>query len=361
MVKKRGNRWYFDFMIRRFRYRGAIPEARTKWQAEKAETKIRLEAYENRYGGSSADQLLSEFIERTYLPWSRANKRSCRDDELNTKVICDFFAGRTFNQISPLVIEKFKKQRRESVTRYERQRAPASVNRELATLSRIFSLAIDNGIVETNSCRKVRKLRENNERKRYLTQDEERRLMAALTARRAHLRPLILLAINTGMRRGELLSLEWRNVDFQRGVIHVTNTKTGRDRDVPMNSEVRSILLELQRQGKDAAFVFRSRKTGVNLTDVKHGFNGACEDAGIDDFRFHDLRHTAGTRLADAGADAFTIAEILGHATLQMTKRYTHATDERKRQAVEALSGLRKRIVTRLSQSKSGSRLTAAK
>jgi integrase len=361
MVKKRGNRWYFDFMVRRVRYRGAIPEARTKWQAEKAETKIRLEAYENRYGGSSGDEILSEFVEKIYLPWSRATKRSCRDDELHTKVICEFFAGKTFNQISPLLVEKFKKQRRESVTRYDRERRPASVNRELATLSRIFSLAIENCIVETNPCRKVKKLRENNERKRYLTVEEERRLMAALTGRRAHLRPLIVLAINTGMRRGELLSLEWRNVDFQRGVIHVTNTKTGRDRDVPMNSEVRRILLELQRQAEDEAFVFRSRKTGLNLTDVKHGFNGACTDAGIDDFRFHDLRHTAGTRLADAGADAFTIAEILGHATLQMTKRYTHATDERKRRAVEALSGLRKRIVTRLSQSKSGDRMAAAK
>ena len=82
------------------------------------------------------------------------------------------------------------------------------------------------------------------------------------------------------------MSLAWRNVDFQRGVIHVTNTKTNRDRDIPMNSEVRSILLELQRQSKDEAFVFRNRKTGVNLTDVKHGFNGACTDAGLDDFRF---------------------------------------------------------------------------
>ena len=100
--------------------------------------------------------------------------------------------------------------------------------------------------------------------------------MTALTGRRVHLRPLVLLAINTGMRRGELLSLMWRNVDFQRGVIHVTNTKTGRDRDVPMNSEVRSTLLELQRQAKEEAFVFKNRKTGVNLMDVKHAFNGAC-------------------------------------------------------------------------------------
>ena len=152
----------------------------------------------------------------------------------------------------------------------------------------------------------------------------------------------------------------WRNVDFLRGVIHVTNTKTGRDRDVPMNSKVRSLLLDLQRQGKEEEFVFWNQKTGVNLMDVKHAFNGACEDAGIDDFRFHDLRHTAGTRLADAGADAFTIAEILGHATLQMTKRYTHATDERKRRAVEALGNLQEKIFTRLSYSKSGGRLAAA-
>src|SRR6185436_18002468 len=149
---------------------------------------------------------------------------------------------KTFDQISPLLVEKFKKQRREPETRFKRERRPASVNRELAALSRIFSLAIDNGITDTNPCRKVKKLRENNERKRYLTSEEEGRLMGALTGRRAHLRPLVLLAINTGMRRGELLSLMWRNVDFQRGVIHVTNTKTGRDRDGPMNSEVRSIL-----------------------------------------------------------------------------------------------------------------------
>jgi integrase len=361
MVRKRGYRWYFDFMVRRVRYRGAIPEARTKWQAEKVEARIRLEVYENRYGRSSGGQLLSEFVDKVFLPWSKANKRSSRDDELHANVICDFFAGKTFDQISPLLVEKFKKQRRESVTRYERERTPASVNRELAALSRIFSLAIDNGILETNPCRKVKRLRENNERRRYLTSEEEERLMAVLTGRRAHLRPVVLLAINTGMRRGELLSLMWRNVDFQRSVIHVTNTKTGKDRDVPMNSDVRYILLDLQRQGKDEAFVFKNRKTGVNLIDVKRAFNGACVDAGIEDFRFHDLRHTAGTRLADAGADAFTIAEILGHATLQMTKRYTHATDERKRKAVEALSNLPKKIVTRLSQSKSGDRLAAAK
>src|SRR5262245_22217823 len=110
MVRKRGNRWYFDFMVRRVRYRGAIPEARTKWQAEKAKAKIRLEVYENRYGRSSEGRLLSEFVEKVYLPWSKANKRSSRDDVLHSNVICEFFAGKTLDQISPLLVEKFKKQ-----------------------------------------------------------------------------------------------------------------------------------------------------------------------------------------------------------------------------------------------------------
>jgi integrase len=85
-------------------------------------------------------------------------------------------------------------------------------------------------------------------------------------------------------------------------------------------------------------YVFQNPKTGGKLVDVKKAFNSAVREAGISDFKFHDLRHTAGTRLADAGADAFVIAEVLGHASLQMTKRYTHATDQRKRAALEALA-----------------------
>jgi integrase len=344
MVRKRGDRWYYDFMIHRVRYRGAIPEALNKWQAEKAEAKTRLEVYEGKYGAESGNTLMVDFINQTYLPWSCSTKLSFQDDKTNCKVLCEFFGARTFAQITPLLVEKFKQQRKDSISSRGRQRKPASVNRELATLSKVFSLARDNGLVASNPCSKVRRLRENNQRTRYLSVEEEERLMASLTGQRAHLTSIVQLAIHTGMRRGELLNLEWRNVDFTRNVIHVTKTKTNRDRDVPMNSEARQILLNLQKEsGEDATFVFISSKTGLNLTDVKNAFRAACREAGIANLRFHDLRHTAGTRLADSGVDAFTIAEILGHATLQMTKRYTHATDQRKRAAVEALSGYAQR------------------
>ncbi len=168
-VRKRGGTWYFDFMIRRARYREAVPEARTKHQAEQAEAQARLAVYEGRYGRRPGSADLTEFIEETYLPWSRASKLSWRDDRTNARVIKVYFAGKTFNQISPMLVEKFKHERARSVTVRGTVRCPASVNRELATLSRIFTMATDNGLAETNPCRRVKRLRQDNERSRYLS------------------------------------------------------------------------------------------------------------------------------------------------------------------------------------------------
>ena len=140
------------------------------------------------------------------------------------------------------------------------------------------------------------------------------------------------------MRRGELLNLSWRNVDFLRGVIHVVNTKTARDRIIPMSQSVREVLIE-QRKSQTGDLVFESRRivkrrAGEGLVDVKKAFLAACQDAGIDDFHFHDLRHTFATRLGDAGCNATTIA-LLGHSNIQMSMRYTHASDDSLRSAVE--------------------------
>ena len=129
--------------------------------------------------------------------------------------------------------------------------------------------------------------------------------------------------------------MKWFDVDFTRGVIHVRQTKTDRDRVVPMNREVREML---ERQPKASGYVFPSPKTGGRLIDIKHKFDEARTAAGIKDFRFHDLRHTAATRLADAGVNVVVIAEILGHSDIRTTKRYSHAMEEAKREAMEKLA-----------------------
>jgi len=129
-VHKRGNRWHYAFAIRGVRYRGAIPEVRTKFEAE---TKVRNSIYEGRYGRPTGEHDFLKFVEEVYLPWSKENKRSWYDDELFANVIRKnkLFQGKTFAQISPLLIEKFKKERREGLTKKEEKRSSATVNREL--------------------------------------------------------------------------------------------------------------------------------------------------------------------------------------------------------------------------------------
>jgi integrase len=339
-VRKRGGHWYFDFQIRGARYREAIPEARTKFQAEQAETKARDQVFQGTYGTSQlGNQDLAEFVNETYLPWAKANKRTWRNDEIIANQWAEKFGGKALREVSPLAIEKWKRDRAQFITRRGTTRSPASVNMELAVLSRIFTLAVELEQAASNPCRKVRKLRVDNQRNRYLSVDEETRLMAQLTGRRKHLHALVSLALGTGMRRGELLNLSWRNVDFLRGVIHVVNTKTARDRIIPMSQSVREVLIE-QRKSQTGDLVFESRRivkrrAGEGLVDVKKAFVAACSDAGINDFHFHDLRHTFATRLGDAGCNVTTIARLLGHSNIQMSMRYTHAADDTLRNAVE--------------------------
>lgn len=149
------------------------------------------------------------------------------------------------------------------------------------------------------------------------------------------LRNIVITALNTGMRRGEIFNLQWFDVDFERGFLNVRQTKSGKDRAIPMNSMLTALLENLH---KTSSYVFPSPKTGGKLVDFKGRFDAARRKAGISNFRFHDLRHTAATRMADAGVDIFTLAAILGHSDIRMTRRYAHATDESKRRAVEKLT-----------------------
>ena len=125
-------------------------------------------------------------------------------------------------------------------------------------------------------------------------------------------------------------------IDFVRGLILVTGTKTRKNREVPMNSEVREIMLRLCRSKSVEDYVFINPKTGRCLTDIKRAFHGACAAAKIQGLVWHDLRATFGTRLGEAGFDAFTIAALMGHSNVRTTQRYVRATERNKREAVQA-------------------------
>jgi integrase len=353
-VFKRGSKWSYDFWVNGKRYRGSIPEARVKAQAERAENAIRDQVYQGKYGKQETPApLLRDFITDTFLPWSKVNKRTWLHDEYRSRPLIKALGNKPMDEISPIQIEKYKQDRRASKTSRDGDRAPSTVNRELELLSKVFSLAIDQGLTIPNPCRKVKHFREDNERNRYLSDQEEARLLSVLIGPRAELRAVVILAIHTGMRRGELLNLRWANVDFERGLIHVMNsqrekTKSGHSRSIPMNRISRRALLGLHCETGHTEYVFFNEKTNKPRNDLKNGFRTACVLAGLDDFRFHDLRHTAATRLADAGTNPREIMAILGHRCIQTSVRYTHATDEGLRRAVESLAQ-RQRLTPTLS------------
>jgi integrase len=131
-------------------------------------------------------------------------------------------------------------------------------------------MAYDNGLVETNPMRRVHKLREAPARERYLTDEEERRLFAVLIGRRAHLRPIIVVALQTGMRQGEILGLKWEHVDFDRKTIFIAHTKTGRPRRIPMSKPVEVELRSLKQDSEADEHVFSYARTGLKLTTFRH-------------------------------------------------------------------------------------------
>ncbi len=207
--------------------------------------------------------------------------------------------------------------------------APATQNRYLQALSHAFSVAVREWEwLEDNPIRRVRKLKEPRGRVRFLSEDERQRLLEVCKESKCrNLYPLVLLAISTGARQGELLSLRWPDIDLDRGLATVHHTKNGERRALPLAGPALQELKSRSRVRRiDTNLVFANRR-GV-APFPRAAWDLALERAEIEDFRFHDLRHSAASYLAMTGATLAELAEILGHKTLAMVKRYSHLTEQ---------------------------------
>ena len=172
-------------------------------------------------------------------------------------------------------------------------------------------------------------------RTRFLSHDEYRRLLAASGPL---LRPLIEMAVATGMRLEELLSLKWDQVDLGRKEVRLVVTKSKQPRVVPLSPRAVAILVAAGRNAQDKQYVFTNPTTGSRFKTIKRAFRTACKRAGVQDIRFHDLRHTFASWAVQSGADLYRLSRILGHASLQMTSRYAHLATEHLHQVVETLA-----------------------
>jgi integrase len=339
-------RYYLHRTIDGVRYRELIPSARNITEAKRAADKIIAQIHEGKYGRRKKSPLFKEFAEQTYLPYSREIKRSHRNDESRIKPIVEHFGKKRLKDISAFDIEAYKIKRKNTpiIFRHkdgtestQRPRSLAVINREVCLLSAIFTLAVKKKEATNNPCKEVDHLIfDEQERERYLQPDEETKLLPVLE-QRPYLRDMVVLAINTGMREGELFGPE--RIDFARNFIVVTKTKSGKDRKVPMNEETREILTRLVEVArvKEWDYIFTNPKTGTRYKSIKTAWANMCKLAKIANLRFHDLRHSFATRAADEGVPLTAIARVLGHASTKTTERYAHGTDSGVRWAVEAV------------------------
>jgi len=329
-VFKKGDNWYIDYYVKGHRKRKKIgPSRKLALQVLKD---VQIKIAKGEYLGIYEDKKIHfDKYGQQYLDYSKANKAWStykRRDRVNIDHLTSFFKNKYLYEITPQMIEKYKAMRLEKV-------APATVNRELACLKHMFTKAIEWGYVKANPVKKVNLLKEPPGRLRYLKPEE---VDVLLNACANHIRPIVITALNTGMRKGELLNLKWADIDLNNRKITVVNAKSNESRVIPMNKTLHEALLTLSQNTK-GEYVF-SDKYGRPYGDVKKGFSSALKRAGIEDFRFHDLRHTFGSHLVMRGVDLRTVQQVMGHKDIKMTIRYSHLSPEYVQEAMERLDSV---------------------
>lgn len=272
----------------------------------------------------------TEFSQIFIDDYAKNVKRSWRSDKSRLGILGSYFKDIYLDEVTPLMIRKCL------AWRLKAGNSKSTTNRYLALLKKMFSLAIEEGYLETNPASRIKKSSEKDRLKeRVLTEDEAARLKSASYP---VLLSIISVALHTGMRLGEILSRRWTQVDLTKMMLTVERTKSGKSRTIPLNAALHDEILMLKSQDGRSPFVFPNPKTGKPLTTVKTAFVAACRRSEIAGLRFHDLRHTFGSRLVEKGADIETARSLLGHANIAVTQRYVHSTDERLRLAVEKLA-----------------------
>lgn len=360
-------------------------KARTKSEARAYLEKVRTQKREGRYLDKRREaKIRFEEAVKRFLEWSKVSIRPSthKRDVWATQqwLASPLFAGKSLSAITAGDVERFKQQiltlpkkRRgglkelpdgkwlyswcaggRSFRRVAKTKAIAQARLEkaigkgavetisrrsvdicVARLKRMFNLCVDWGLVASNPALRIRLFREERKRVRYLTEEEETGLLDACSPQ---LKRVVLLALHTGMRRGEILGLRWQDVDFKNAVavIPAERAKGKRNRFIPLNAVALQVLREIPRSLDRSALVFKNSE-GKEWDRLRKHWEFAVFAASLEDFRFHDLRHTYASRLVMAGVDLAVLRELLGHRDFEMTLRYAHLAPSRLKAAVTVL------------------------
>jgi integrase len=307
---------------------------------------------------------LLPYLHNQYLPWLET--RNAKTAPKIIKTITTGFPEYLDKQLSNIHAWDIEKWRNLKI---KSGMSPSTVNGYINTLKGSLSRAVEWGLIDSHDLTKVKSLKVDNTVVRYLTSQEEKSLRTELNNRKVtiknqrdnanlfrqqrnypllaelnasnfadYLEPLILLAMNTGMRKGELLNLQWSQISLENEFLTViaSNSKSGHSRHIPLNKEAKNTLIRWQTDTNNIGYVFK----GVDdkpLKDIKKAWGNVLIKADISEFRFHDLRHHFASKLVMAGVDLNTVRELMGHSDLKMTLRYAHLAPEHKAKAVNLI------------------------
>src|SRR6266568_1346339 len=328
-IYKRGNSWCVGFTVNGQRVRESVGP--NKKIAQKVLSLRMTQVLEDRYfpPNRQLGRMPFKDFAQMYLEREGLLLKSIRTERNRVLAWAREFGSRSLGQITR---EEIEAGRRERMTTSR----PATINRDLSRLRRMFSLAVEWGLLEESPMKSMKFLRENNARTRYLSLEECQRLIASCIA--PHIRALVGIALHSGMRLGEILNLRWYDLDFASGFILVRDSKNGESRHVPMDATLFALFRAYpHRPSTDLVF---SSSSGGHIVDVRTGFQNACKRAGLIDLHFHDLRHTFASQFVMSGGDLYILKEILGHKSITMTQRYAHLSPTYKIKAIDRMNTL---------------------
>lgn len=368
-VQPTGRMTYYVEYARGKRFKLGLHPAMTPTQARETAKEVLGNAYQGNDPMEARKRArghtFSSFIEEVYKPWAETHLRSTQNTLGRLNSNFPDFKNKKLDEITPWIVEKWRS------GRLKEGKKVSTVNRDLSDLKSCISKAVQWGFIDDSPIKSVKKAREDIlSTPRFLSDDEEKGLRNALDARQEemrderdrynlwrkkrrllplqilrdirftdHLKPLVLLSLNTGMRRGELFNLRWKDIDFNNAVITVRGeeAKSGKTRHIPLNSEALEVLREWQKQTDAGNEIVFPGKDGNKLDNVNKAWWNLLEDAEIKDLRWHDMRHSFASKLVMAGVDLNTVRELLGHSDYKMTLRYAHLAPKHKADAVARL------------------------
>jgi len=330
------------------RLRGFPPQTATFDRITDAKTwasKVETEIKEGRYFKTSAAKkhTLGEMVDRykrDILPYKSKSTKFTHNQEKQLDWWKAELGHYVLADISPALLAE-KRDKLASGEGRKEKRSPSTVVRYMAAISHVFSIAVKEwGWLDDSPMRKVSKPKEPRGRVRFLSDDERKALLkASKESPSEYLYPIVVLALSTGMRQGEILSLKWADVNLDKHYIILHETKNGERRRVPLAGHAHSEIKKLNKIRRiDSNLLFPHPRSKDMYFPLDKPWAAVIEKAGLQDFRFHDLRHSAASYLAMNGASLAEIAEVLGHKTLQMVKRYAHLSEAHTSRVVASMN-----------------------